>query len=367
MAKKKEEKETPTRFEGMTLSGWQRFSNIVLGRFMRKKAREDGELKQLLAQADIRIMPEVYKATSIMSTAATFVVCVVIIVLAFFPLIGGIAIYENQQDPETVIPCIEWAFWNEDMVDETIKWSGEGPDGETVSYGACPEYETMVFKESWKTMLVLGCGILIPYMAYRHFMNSALREKNRRGYELEKFLPYVASYTAAMAAANSTPDKIFKSLAQNEHIYGDIAYDSSMIYRDIQLLGMDLVTALKLAVQRAASPWVTEFFQGMVGTLTSGGNLKLYFLNRAEHYMRENRVRLHVFLESLAMMAESYVVVAVAMPLFLIVMLVIMFWVSGSGAQLSEEMVYGVVMGVLPVIHIAYGILVWMMSDEMKM
>jgi len=49
------------------------------------------------------------------------------------------------------------------------------------------------------------------------------------------------------------------------------------------------------------------------------------------------------------------------------VMLVIMFWVSGSGAQLSEEMVYGVVMGVLPVIHIAYGILVWMMSDEMKM
>ena len=121
------------------------------------------------------------------------------------------------------------------------------------------------------------------------------------------------------------------------------------------------------AVDRAASPWVTEFFQGMVGTLTSGGNLKLYFLNRAEHYMRENRVRLHVFLETLAMMAESYVVVAVAMPLFLIVMLVIMFWVSGSGAQLSETMVYGVVMGVLPVIHISYGILVWMMSDEMKM
>ena len=115
MAKK--EQEEKVRFEGMTLSGWQRFSNIILGRLMRKKARDDKEIKQLLSQANIRIMPEVYKASSIMSTVATFVVCIVILVLAFFPLIGGIAIYENQQNEETVIPCIEWAFWNEDLVD----------------------------------------------------------------------------------------------------------------------------------------------------------------------------------------------------------------------------------------------------------
>ena len=41
-----------------------------------------------------------------------------------------------------------------------------------------------------------------------------------------------------------------------------------MIYRDVSLLGYDLLTAMKMAVDRAASPWMTEFFQGMVGTLT---------------------------------------------------------------------------------------------------
>ena len=59
--------------------------------------------------------------------------------------------------------------------------------------------------------------------------------------------------------------------------------------------------------------------------------------------------------------------VAVAMPLFLIVMLVIMFWVSGAGSQISETMVYGVVLGVLPLIHISYSVLIWMMSKEMEM
>ena len=74
-----------------------------------------------------------------------------------------------------------------------------------------------------------------------------------------------------------------------------------------------------------------------------------------------------MFLETLAMLAESYVVVAVAMPLFLIVMLVIMFWVSGSGSQMSEGMLYGIVLGLLPLIHISYSALVWLMSSEQKM
>jgi len=49
------------------------------------------------------------------------------------------------------------------------------------------------------------------------------------------------------------------------------------------------------------------------------------------------------------------------------VMLVIMFWVSGAGSQITEGQVYGIVLGVLPMIHIAYSILVWMMSEEQKM
>ena len=68
-------------------------------------------------------------------------------------------------------------------------------------------------------------------------------------------------------------------------------------------------------------------------------------------------------------LANNYVnvVVAVAMPLFLIVMLVIMFWVSGSGAQMSEGMLYGIVLGFVPMIHIAYAILVWTSSKEQDM
>ena len=251
--------------------------------------------------------------------------------------------------------CMDWEFWHKADINPSQPGNG------------CPHYTTQVFPFLWKAIVVILLGLVVPYSANKYFGNEAERKRSARAERLEKFLPYASSYTAAMSAANATPVKIFRSLAKNGEIYGDIAYDSSMVYRDMTLFGYDIITAVKLAVDRAASVWVTEFFQGMVGTLSSGGNLKLYFLNRAEHYMRENRTRLQQFLETIALLAESYIVVAVAMPLFLIVMLVIMFWVSGSGAQMSEGMLYGIVLGFIPMIHVAYAVLVYTSSKEQDM
>ncbi len=339
----------------MDLTAWQRICNRVLGPVVKKRARADKELSADLVKGSMGMMPEVYLSTVIITSIAITLMSWAFVAIFFIPQIGVIAFYEGIQDATTVDPCFEWEYWNPSLVDPNLPGNG------------CPEFALQVFPPVLKVIIVLVGGVLIPYGAYKYNKGGAAREAKRRGDMIEKYLPYAASYTAAMSAANATPGKIFRSLAMNKEIYGDVADDAAMIYRDITLLGYDLISAMKLSVDRAASVWLTEFFQGMVGTLTAGGQLKLFFLNRAEHYMRENRTRLGVFLESIALLAESYIVVAVAMPLFLIVMLVIMFWVSGSGAQMSEGMLYGIVLGFIPMIHVAYAILVWTSSKEQDM
>ena len=339
----------------MDLTAWQRISNRLLGRLLRKRARRDKELSESLVKGSMPMMPEVYLATTIITSIAVALVCWSFVALFFIPDIGIIAYWEGIQDPKTIGYCFEWEYWNQDLIDPTKPGNG------------CDGFAYQVFPPILKVLIVAIGGLIIPYVAYNYNKNGAKREAARRGAMIEKYLPYAASYTAAMSAANATPSKIFRSLAMNKEIYGDVSDDAAMVYRDVTLLGFDLITAMKMSVDRAASIWLTEFFQGMVGTLTAGGQLKLYFLNRAEHYMRENRTRLQMFLESIALLAESYIVVAVAMPLFLIVMLVIMFWVSGSGAQMSEGMLYGIVLGFVPMIHIAYAILVWTSSKEQEM
>lgn len=339
----------------MDLTAWQRICNRVLGRVLKRRARADKELSDNLVKGSLKMMPEVYLATAIMTTIAITLLSWGFVSLFFIPDIGIIAYWESIQDPATLDYCFEWEYWNQDLIDPTRPGNG------------CDEFAYQVFPAGVKAIIVALGGLIIPYAAFKYNKNGAKREADRRGAMIEKYLPYAASYTAAMSAANATPSKIFRSLAMNKEIYGDVADDAALVYRDVTLLGYDLITAMKMSVDRAASVWLTEFFQGMVGTLTAGGQLKLYFLNRAEHYMRENRTRMQMFLESIALLAESYIVVAVAMPLFLIVMLVIMFWVSGSGAQMSEGMLYGIVLGFVPMIHIAYAILVWTSSKEQDM
>ena len=339
----------------MDLTAWQRICNRLLGPFVKKRARGDKELSANLVKGSMGMMPEVYLSTVIVTSIAIALMSWAFVAVFFIPDIGVIAFYEGIQDPATEDPCYEWAYWNAELVDPTLPGDG------------CPDYALQVFPVVLKVVIVAIGGVIVPYAGFVYNRGGAAREAKRRGDMIEKYLPYASSYTAAMSAANATPAKIFRSLAMNKDIYGDVADDAAMIYRDITLLGYDLITAMKMSVDRAASVWLTEFFQGMVGTLTAGGQLKLYFLNRAEHYMRENRTRLGQFLESIALLAESYIVVAVAMPLFLIVMLVIMFWVSGSGAQMSEGMLYGIVLGFIPLIHIAYAVLVWTSSKEQEM
>ena len=339
----------------MELTAWQKFCHRILGKAFKKKARNDKTLSEDLVKGNMPIMPEVYLAQLFVTTIAVTILCGMILTAIFIPDIGLIDWYEARPDESFALACFEWEYWNTELIDESKPGNG------------CPDYASKVFPPALKVLLLFIGFILVPFIAWRFNKGGAEREAKRRGDMIEKYLPYAASYTAAMSAANATPAKIFRSLAMNKEIYGDVADDAALVYRDVTLLGYDLITAMKMSVDRAASVWLTEFFQGMVGTLTAGGQLKLYFLNRAEHYMRENRTRLQQFLESIALLAESYIVVAVAMPLFLIVMLVIMFWVSGSGAQMSESMLYGIVLGFVPMIHVAYAVLVYTSSKEQDM
>jgi flagellar protein FlaJ len=198
--------------------------------------------------------------------------------------------------------------------------------------------------------LLVGVGIYVYFMA----RPSALAKSRAR--DIDAHLPYAANFIAAMSAAHATPDVIFRSLGTQESIYGEVSKEAAWVYRDMRVLGMDLLTALKEAVARSPSAKYQDFLQGMIGTLTSGGELKSYFLNRAEHYMRENRREQRDFIETLGVLGESYMVVAVAAPLLIIIMMVVMSWIGGGvPAQLLLPLI---VFGVLPVIHLGYAVVI---------
>ena len=199
----------------------------------------------------------------------------------------------------------------------------------------------------WLVPLVALPGLLAS-AAYAWGMLRPDLEARARRRDVEAHLPYALNFMAALASAGVVPVEVFGALG-SQKVYGEMAAEANLIYRDTKLFSKDLVTALQAAGRRAPSQQLEEFLQGAVSTITSGGDLKTYLLAKADQFAAENRREQKAFLESLGVMAESYVVVAAAAPLFLIVILSVMMLVSeGLDPTLMLNLL---VLGALPVIH----------------
>jgi len=309
----------------MALTGFETFSRVLLGWLGRLLTKDSIGLRNDLVKARIPLLAEDYMASSIMQVIVTFVGGVLFVLFLLGFLIPQIEMMENPSTGENF------------SVSNTVQYAIIG-----ILVFALPALIGLIqlFTPGWVA--------------------------SSRATNMDRQIPYAASYVSALAAANATPSQTFKSLARNKDIYGEISNEAAWIFHSMEFMGRDLVTTLKEAVDRTPSERFAEFIQGIIGTVTSGGNLKLYFLNRSEYYAQQNRVHVKDILQQMALFSEAYVVVAVALPIFAMIIAVITFWVSGAGMQLEEIHMYLLVFGGFPIIQIIFSGLFYSLSMEIS-
>lgn len=207
---------------------------------------------------------------------------------------------------------------------------------------------------------------LLPLMTYFILISTPGSRAKGRGRDIDKRIAAAMSFISAMASADVNIDVIFKELSRQK-VYGEISHESAWITRDTELLGSDILTAIKKAARRSPSSKFQDFLQGVVTTSTSGGQLKPYFLLKADEFQKENKLALKAQMETLGMLAESFVTVVVAFPLFLVLIMAIMAIVGGGDPQFMVIMLYLVVLMMIPVSQFGFVFVIWNMSKESAM
>jgi flagellar protein FlaJ len=203
---------------------------------------------------------------------------------------------------------------------------------------------------------------MLPVGVYAYTYAAPGMAANARRSNIDKRISYSMSFIAAMASADVNIDIIFKELAR-QPIYGEIQKEAQWITRDIDLMGVDVLTALIDAAHRTPSEKFQDFLQGVVTTSRSGGKMKPFFIMKADQFQKERRIEEKKLIETLGVLAESFVTVVVAAPLFLIVMISLMATV-GSGGTNYITFLYAIVFGMIPGSQIAFIILIQAMTEE---
>ncbi|UCE73355.1 MAG: type II secretion system F family protein [Methanomassiliicoccales archaeon] len=288
------------------LTPYQQFCWRTMGNFVKRRGKVDPKLEEALQKAHMRIRPDEYSAYALMTTLLTFIGMLVVGIFIGF-----------------IFMMIELSIFG----------------------------------------LLIGALVIVfvPVVVYFGIMSSPSGKAKARGKDIDRRISSAMSFISAMASANVNVDVIFKELAK-QPIYGEIQKEAEWITRDTELLGQDILSAIKSASLRTPSIKFQDFLQGVVTTSSSGGELKPFFLIKAKQYEDERRLDLRARIETLGMLAESFVTVGVAFPLFLVVMMSIMALV-GSSPDFILMLLYVVCFGMIPGTQVGFIVGISSMSE----
>ena len=210
-------------------------------------------------------------------------------------------------------------------------------------------------------------GVLLPIFgtlgAFYVLQGTPGSKAKDRGRKIDRKISPAMSFISAMSSADVNIDQIFRELGRQK-IYGEVAEEAAWITRDTELLGVDILTAIRNGAQRTPSKRFQDFLQGVVTTATSGGQLKPYFLLKAEQFERENKLEQLQRVETMGLLAETFVTVVVAFPLFLVIIVAI-FAVIGGGGNFLIDLLWGIVGAMIPLSQFGFIFFMYSLAQEM--
>ncbi len=188
----------------------------------------------------------------------------------------------------------------------------------------------------------------------------AFRVKNRAS-KLSEEIPHFIGYMSTLATSGLTLEGIFKAIAKEE-TDEDIVKDARFVVRNIEILGMDLISAIKDLIHRTPVGPYSELLDGAIITVLTGGDLKEYFNATAKVQLEEKKMLLQKTTESLGSVAEIYTILLIVFPLLAVIMLSIMGIMSPSLGGFDLLTLMNILtFGVIPL----SGILMLIMMDTM--
>ncbi|MFA5236243.1 MAG: type II secretion system F family protein [Methanoregula sp.] len=200
-------------------------------------------------------------------------------------------------------------------------------------------------------------GAYLTYLLLLRFPNI---EKKNRVIKINLTLHNAVAYMYAMRRGGAQLMPIFSALSENAHVYGEVALEFRQVVRDVDFFGSDVVTALHHLSETTPSEKLKDFLEDLLSVIGSGGDMSEFLASRVRLYQEEARFEQKQFLTILSMVAESYVTLFVAGPLFLIIIMVVMGMMGGSAVLQLSLIIYAI----LPIGSLVFILLIDLISGK---
>jgi len=175
----------------------------------------------------------------------------------------------------------------------------------------------------WFLILLFPIGTFSLFYFYPYLKSS--QRKN----SIESNLPFAINHMYAISASGAPPITMFKLLS-NLTEYGEISKEAKKIVRNIEVFGMDEITALKQVASKTPSKKFKEILDGISYSIRRGGSLKLFLREKSKSALFDYTINRQKYNQTLAIYADIYTAILVAAPLIFVVILSILNVLGGT-------------------------------------
>ncbi|MCK4928722.1 MAG: type II secretion system F family protein [Methanosarcinales archaeon] len=280
---------------------------IILGENMKAQEEKYSGLQKTLKQARITKSYEMYLSNTIFYSIIAGIVGALFGLLIAFILISVIGLPEKITSL-TFDPSIAWILDFKELIIGGI---------------------IFVFLS-----LLFGGIVYILFLLYPMIVAG-----ERKG-GIDRNLPPAVSFMFAMSRSGMNVIEILKSVSESRFTYGEVSKEVDVILRDMEYFGNDLRIALHNSSELTPSNNFQDLMYNLLTVIDSGGDIPFYFRDKAEVYAQRAKFEQKGFLETLALIAESYVTAFVAGPLFIIIMGVMMSVMGSDTMIMLQAIVY---------------------------
>jgi hypothetical protein len=176
----------------------------------------------------------------------------------------------------------------------------------------------------------------------------------RKSYEdkINEEIPFATIHMSAISGSMVDPTKIFSILISTKQ-YPYICKEFTKLLNQINIYGYDLVRALRELSSTTANQKLSDLFNGLSTTISSGGDLTQFFEKRAESLLFDYKLGREKKIKSAETFMDIYISLVIAAPM-IFMLLLMMMKISGLGISISSSMISLIIIVGVSMINIIF-------------
>ena len=197
-----------------------------------------------------------------------------------------------------------------------------------------PEYVIFTYP------LTVGIAVLANVAVYYAIISYPKLEMRSRKRFIEASMYEMVSFMYALHHCGATLYASVHSIAKYADFYGDAAKEFRQVVSDMDFCGYDQFTAIQRLADTTPSDKLRFFLSELSSTYRSIGNAEVFLHGKLQEMQKEGEVAQRSYLSSLGAIAEMYITLFVAGPLFVVIVIMVIGLISGSDPMILAIVVY---------------------------